>query len=157
NSMGAVLQTLHADHQASARNLLHYVGLRRHDIRALQVELSALGLSSLGRSEACLLTTLERVVTTLAQLAEQAPPKLAERPVRFDEGRTILTRNTAALFGPEQTGRPVRIMVTMSSEAAHSYDHVRSLIASGMDCMRINCAHDDATAWARMIEHLRRA
>jgi pyruvate kinase len=26
-----------------------------------------------------------------------------------------------------------------------------------MDCMRINCAHDDATTWARMIEHLRRA
>jgi pyruvate kinase len=26
-----------------------------------------------------------------------------------------------------------------------------------MDCMRINCAHDDATAWAGMIAHLHRA
>ena len=26
-----------------------------------------------------------------------------------------------------------------------------------MDCMRINCAHDDAATWLRMIEHLRHA
>jgi pyruvate kinase len=26
-----------------------------------------------------------------------------------------------------------------------------------MDCMRINCAHDDAKAWLKMIEHLQRA
>jgi len=26
-----------------------------------------------------------------------------------------------------------------------------------MNCMRINCAHDDADTWVRMIEHLRRA
>ena len=26
-----------------------------------------------------------------------------------------------------------------------------------MDCMRINCAHDDVATWLRMIEHLRRA
>jgi hypothetical protein len=26
-----------------------------------------------------------------------------------------------------------------------------------MDCMRINCAHDDAGAWTRMLQHLRRA
>jgi pyruvate kinase len=26
-----------------------------------------------------------------------------------------------------------------------------------MDCMRINCAHDNAAAWLRIIEHLRRA
>lgn len=48
-------------------------------------------------------------------------------------------------------------MVTMSTEAAQDYDLVRSLLASGMDCMRINCAHDDAHAWANMVAHLRRA
>ncbi len=26
-----------------------------------------------------------------------------------------------------------------------------------MDCMRINCAHDDSAAWARMVAHLRAA
>ena len=48
-------------------------------------------------------------------------------------------------------------MVTMPGEAAADYVIIRDLVAAGMDCMRINCAHDDATAWAQMIEHLRRA
>jgi pyruvate kinase len=48
-------------------------------------------------------------------------------------------------------------MVTMPSEAAENYLLVQNLLQQGMDCMRINCAHDDAAAWLRMIEHLRRA
>jgi pyruvate kinase len=48
-------------------------------------------------------------------------------------------------------------MVTMPSEAASDYVLVRELLASGMNCMRINSAHDDEIAWARMIENLRRA
>src|SRR5262245_5834148 len=48
-------------------------------------------------------------------------------------------------------------MVTMPSEAAADYALVRELLASGMDCMRINCAHDRPPAWAAMIAHLRRA
>jgi pyruvate kinase len=38
-------------HRLSATNLAHYLGLRKRDIRSLQLELAALGLSSLGRSE----------------------------------------------------------------------------------------------------------
>ena len=61
------------------------------------------------------------------------------------------------VFGPAPVGRGVRIMVTMPSEAADDYLLVHNLLQQGMDCMRINCAHDDAAAWLRMIEHLRRA
>ena len=43
------LQTIHSNFRDSARNLLHYLALRRHDLRPLQVALAALGLSSLGR------------------------------------------------------------------------------------------------------------
>ena len=45
--------------RGSARNLVHYLALRRHDIRPLQVELSALGLSSLGRLEAHVLASIQ--------------------------------------------------------------------------------------------------
>jgi pyruvate kinase len=51
----------------------------------------------------------------------------------------------------------VRIMVTMPSEAATDAVLVRELVKSGMDIMRINCAHDDANAWAGMIGNLRKA
>jgi pyruvate kinase len=48
-------------------------------------------------------------------------------------------------------------MVTMPAEAAADYDFVRTLIVNGMDCMRINCAYDDASVWSKMIVHARRA
>ena len=40
------------EYLASARNLAHYVALRRHELRELQLELMPWGLSSLGRCEA---------------------------------------------------------------------------------------------------------
>ena len=45
------LELVHSDFYDSAVNLLHYLALRRHDMRALQCQLSELGLSSLGRAE----------------------------------------------------------------------------------------------------------
>jgi pyruvate kinase len=46
-----------ATDSSSARNLLHYMALRRHDIRELQDQLTVVGLPSLGRSEACVLAS----------------------------------------------------------------------------------------------------
>ena len=45
----------------------------------------------------------------------------------------------------------------MSSEAADDYGLVRDLVAHGMNCMRINCAHDTPEIWSRMVNHLERA
>ena len=78
-------------------------------------------------------------------------------PLTKDEGEVLLAAHTDGLFGPAPEGRTVRIMVTMPGEAAADYVLIRDLIGAGMDCMRINCAHDDATTWGRIIEHLRRA
>ena len=158
-STRAILDGVHELHQPSARNLLHYLAFRRQDVRELQGQLASIGLSSLGRSEACILMTLQQVLAILGRLTDQdVPPVIQSEPsVCFEEGQELLARNTIAVLGPEPAGRPVRIMVTMSTEAAHSYEHVRGLLESGMDCMRINCAHDDAGVWKQMIDHLRRA
>jgi pyruvate kinase len=48
-------------------------------------------------------------------------------------------------------------MVTMPAEAASDYRLVRELVEGGMDCARINCAHESPAEWARMIAHLHRA
>ena len=45
----------------------------------------------------------------------------------------------------------------MPTEAAHAYTLVHSLLKHGMNCMRINCAHDSPVEWRQMIENLRRA
>ena len=73
------------------------------------------------------------------------------------EGKSLLKEHTDHLFGPEPLTRMVRIMVTMSTEAASDPDLVRQLVESGMDCMRINCAHDHPGVWAGMIANLKSA
>ena len=45
-------------------------------------------------------------------------------------------------------------MATLPSEAATDAALVQRLLEAGMDCARINCAHDDAEAWARMIANI---
>ncbi len=142
----------------SASNLLHYLAVRQHDVRRLQVELSALGLSSLGRMEAHTLATLNAVLVALHSLAGRAQPQHApDPPVDFVTGPLILRERTQMLLGMPSGKRSVRIMVTMPSEAAASYRLVRELLGAGMDVMRINCAHDGPDAWLAMIENLRRA
>ncbi len=45
-------------------------------------------------------------------------------------------------------------MATLPTEAVGDHGVVRSLIAAGAGCVRINCAHDDALAWRRMASHV---
>ncbi|OAI52937.1 hypothetical protein AYO44_04620 [Planctomycetaceae bacterium SCGC AG-212-F19] len=133
-------------HAASARNLLHYLALRRHDVRRQQERLATLGLSSLGRAEAHVLASLDAVLRLLHRLAGRAAPAHVPPAVGFAEGPALLEQHTRDLLGNSPADRSVRIMVTMPGEAAGDYALVRDLLAVGMDCMRINCAHDGADA-----------
>ncbi|MDP1926881.1 MAG: pyruvate kinase [Thiobacillus sp.] len=153
------LARIHPNYQNSARNLLHYLALRRRDLRPLQMRLAALGLSSLGQAESHVLATVDEVLSVLHRLLQRtAHPASSESAIiDFSHGERLLTEHTNALLGEPAKGRKVRIMVTMPSEAADDYLLVHNLLQQGMDCMRINCAHDDATAWVRMIAHLRQA
>ena len=144
--------------RASAANLLHYVALRRQDIRSLQEKLELMGISSLGRSEGHVLYNIDAVIRILQRLAhEPAVIEPAVEGVSPPEGRKVLLSNAEALFGPREPGREVRMMATMPTEAATDYTLVRDMVAAGMDCMRINCAHDSEPAWLAMVENLRRA
>ena len=150
---------IHSEHRASASNLIHYLALRRHDIRQLQAQLASLGLSSLGRTESHVIGGLHAVMKALNQLAGSAEASLdlPDGVPTIDEGDALLEKNCEVLLGPPPPGRTVRIMVTMPSEAATDYDLVRDLVLHGMDCMRINCAHDGPEAWSGMVSNLRRA
>lgn len=146
-------------HRESAKNLVHYLALRGHDLRDLQRQLGELGLSSLGRCEGHVIPSVEqvlRVVQGLAGAAASAAP-LQAAGAGISRGRDLLVRHTEALLGAPAPERSVRIMVTMPSEAARDGALVAELLASGMDCMRINCAHDGPDEWEAMIGHLRAA
>ena len=88
----------------------------------------------------------------LCWAANGSLPCPEEPAVEIGEGTELLEANTDALLGPPPPGRKVRIMVTMSSDAATDYELVRDLVRNGMDCMRINCAHDNPEVWLGMIQ-----
>jgi pyruvate kinase len=143
----------------SAHNLLHYMALRRQDIRPLQDRLTRLGLSSLGRVESHVLATINAVLHNLYLLkGQQVPiPDTPDIQDAFDKGGECLERNTTRLFGKQSGARRAHIVVTMPVEAADDYLMVHQLLLSGMNCMRINCAHDYPEIWSRMIQTLRNA
>ncbi len=141
------------EHHSDAVNLVHYLALRRGDLRPLQRRLGERGLSSLGRCEPHVLATVESVRAAL----DGTMVRLGSATLTFEGGRAALDHNTDALFGPRPPGRVPRVMVTLPTDAAYNYGLVRHLVDQGMDVARINGAHDDPDAWVRMACHVRRA
>ena len=109
----------HPAHRRSAANLVHYLELRHHDVRDLQARLAAAGLSSLGRSEAHVLATIEEVLSVLARLNGHEPPPRAAG-IALTEGHEFLAAQRQGAAGhagrdawhadhghaPERGGRP---------------------------------------------------
>ena len=152
------IKEIHPRYGESAKNLLHYLALRQHDLRPLQDQLAILGLSSLGRAESHVLANLDTVCNTLHELAHSQEPLPGSHCsfLGLLEGRFLLRSHTEDLLGSEPPDRGVRIMVTMGTEAAEDPSVIRELVKNGMNCMRINCAHDHVDVWSRMIAHLKR-
>ncbi|MEI6712610.1 MAG: pyruvate kinase [Verrucomicrobiota bacterium] len=153
------LPAIHPAYADSARNLLQYLTLRKRDLRPLQEHLRTLGLASLGLIEPHVLASVDAALKALHSLAgKKGTPSLPDsHHLDFSKGHELLLQHTKNLLGDATPGRPVRIMVTMPSEAANDYTLVHDLLKKGMDCMRINCAHDEPAHWLRMIKHLRKA
>jgi pyruvate kinase len=143
---------------ASAANLAQYLALRHHDLRHLQRELMRHGLSSLGRFESRALVTLNTVEAALAALVDGTGPPADWPPTHeaFFRGEACLQANTSALFGGSASDAG-RILVTLSTEAAHEPGYLLEIARRGADAVRINCAHDDADDWAAMIENTQKA
>src|SRR5262249_37224033 len=72
-------------------------------------------------------------------------------------GERLLARNTRRLFGPPPEDRDTHIMVTLPERAATDAPFVETLVARGMSCARINCAHGTHAEWAAMVGHVRAA
>lgn len=143
----------------SAANLASYLAFRSHDLRDLQVELMRWGLSSLGRSESRLQPSLNAVIATLGAITGADAETLPAYPdeAKFFQGARNIEREANLLFSKPRGNRTTRIMVTVPTEAAHDMHWMKALVRAGVDCVRINCAHDDAATWQAMIHTLRLA
>lgn len=153
-----ILQKVDPRHRASAANLVHYLALRRRDMRPLQEKLAAVGLSSMGRAESHVLSNLHAIIILLQHaLRKKAQQPPASFIASSAPGADLLEINTDRLLGKPPANRRVRIMVTLSSDAADDYTLVKQMLLQGMDCARINCAHDNMDVWKRMIKQIKRA
>ncbi|MGE5388625.1 MAG: pyruvate kinase, partial [Hyphomicrobiales bacterium] len=135
-----------------ARNIAHYLALRSHDLNELQLRLSTYGLSSLGRSEADVLAALDALLATLRRLCGERASYPAATTRR--EAEHALACACQQVFGADEDPRRTRIMATLPTEAADDPKLISDLIEAGMDCARVNCAHDDAAAWGRMVDNI---
>ena len=155
--LAAELSAVHPAYASSAANLVHYIALRQVDIRPLQDRLASRGLSSLGRAEQHVLPTLRAVRSALDAFDMPGAESATGENPEFEQIRRRMQDHVEALLGGAQRGRNTRVMVTLPTEAAESYESVRDLVAAGMDVARINCAHDNQLTWEGMLRNVRQA
>lgn len=152
-----LLEQIHPANHKSAINLIHYLALRNQDIRDLQSTLGQIGISQLGRAESHVMASLVAVKNLLNKILTKKHFKKEKPPVSFKKGKKILKANTSALLGKKLKGSKTRIMVTLPSNATDDNKFIKKLVTSGMNSARINCAHDDAELWKRMIDKIHKA
>ena len=143
----------------SGINLAHYLALREHDLRELQLELSPLGLSSLGRLESKVIPALDSVIASLARICDYPDQATYNHPPcrAMLRGERILQKRSEAVLGTASNISQTRVMVTLPAESASDADMAVNLLRKGMDVARINCAHDNETVWMQMVENIRDA
>lgn len=152
----ADLALIHPSFKESARNLLHYLAVRQHDIRDLQRELALLGLSSFGLLEMHVMASLNAVSRRLEDMCKRSDDASDAMPMMKPQaGLALLQEHTRDLLGPMRDNRDVRLMVTLPSEALTDRNIVPALIEAGMEIARINCAHDDIAGWRNLIDQVR--
>jgi len=150
----AALRQVHFKHEQSAFNLIHYHALRMIDIRDLQKKLGNMGLSRLARAESHVMASLFASKAILEGFLSPNRIQIPTADLTIKQGQKLLKTNTEALLGPGTSTRSTRIMVTFPAHAADDPVFVENMIAAGMNCARINCAHEGPEEWKKMIQHV---
>lgn len=150
-----LLAKVHAEHRAGARNLVHYLALRRCDRSELQGELVRRGLSPLNGGEGSVLQALDIIASNLARLAGDVPhTQGSDWPTTFDSAQSRLSAHADDLLGPPPSARAGRVMVTVASDATEA--HIAALLNAGASALRVNCAQGDQESWLQLSQRIRR-
>ncbi len=153
-----LIESVHPNYRYSARNFIRYLKLRTYELRPLQEQLSAMGLSSIGHSERYVLANIENILYFLHLYVGrpfQGSFDLGEHPVNYYKSITVMTENTERLLGKTNQPYHTRIMVTLPERAAHDPEWIEALINAGMENARINCSHDNQDIWEKISVNIR--
>lgn len=151
------LALVHPTLLSGARNLVHYLALRRTDIRKLQADLTVLGLSSLGRAERNVMASIQAVQAALSSADQMNNDDQASNRKALVFRNKTADKHRKAILGECSKERNTSIMVTLPIEAASDDALVPELLAAGMNIARINCAHGDKQMWGAMVDKVRTA
>ncbi|WP_411030674.1 pyruvate kinase [Spongiimicrobium sp. 3-5] len=152
-----VLSHINDEYQKSALNLIHYNTFRTFDLRSTQKKLRNLGLTRLANAEGHLKASLVKTRFILYSLLGDSPMVPIKSGLSIKNGKKLLAKRTKELLGYRSKGRRVRIMVTQPAQAAQDYEMVYDMVRNGMNCARINCAHDSREIWEKIIRNIKKA
>lgn len=155
--LSGLIESACLQHRISAANLIHYMSVRRVDIRKLQNDLSNLAISSQAHSEGYVLNNLQKTEYLLSLLIGAKYPAGKFSSLDLEQSKKLLDVNSAMLFGKASVKGETKIMVTMPSEASSDYKLVYEMVRSGMHIARINTAHDSIDEWKQMLINIKRA
>ncbi|MDC6365554.1 MULTISPECIES: pyruvate kinase [Flavobacteriaceae] len=152
-----VLHKVAPNYRESAKNLLHYGTFRSFDAREMQKGLKQMGFTRLANAEGNILGSLMNLKAIIQKLYGNDSKTNSGDFLPIGAGKKLLGKNTKELFGVNGKQRRVRIMVTQPAEAANNYEMVLQMVKNGMDCARINCAHDDPQTWKAIAKNVQKA
>ncbi|MDN6309630.1 MAG: pyruvate kinase [Flavobacteriaceae bacterium] len=149
------LDNVHPNYTQSAENLIHYLALRTFDISHLQEKLDEIGLPVSPESKTSILQRLVSFKSIINSLLGNKLIMDKKTHLTEKKAQMIQARNSKMIFGTIKNKRNTAIMITQPTEAATDKSFVKSLSKLGMDCARVNCAHDDAIVWKQIIDNIR--
>lgn len=147
------LSEIHTSQLMAAKNMLHYLTLRKEDIRALQNDLHSMGLSSLASAESHIRSQLQAINQRLGKRYKVEDEEICS----FEWCQANIVHKSKKLFGERDNDFVPSLMVTFDTSFATNYALIKSLLLNGMNVARINCAHDDEAVWSGMISKLKKA
>jgi pyruvate kinase len=153
----AELASVHPAFAEGARNLVHYLALRKSYTHDLRKKLRRLGLSSLAHAERNVLGSIEAVQKAIDHLVSGDAADADALADALKQANPTADEHRHAILGPCPDGRDVSIMVTLPDEAADNPALVEEMLAAGMNLARINCGRDDPPTWERMVANVRQA
>ena len=153
----AELDGVHPAFREGARNLVHYLALRKSRTQELRTSLRRLGLSSLADAERNVLGSIDAVQLAIEHLAGDGAADADALTAVLQRASPTADEHRHAILGPSPEGRDVSIMVTLPTEAAENPTLVAEMLAAGMNLARINCARDDVSIWERMVSNVKQA
>ena len=136
----------------SLLNMQYYLNLRKYDFSHLQDDLTKVGLSSFGRSQAHMEASINVAIKMLA-LALKKEIHLPKTLLSYEQSHTIMEKNSEIF---STSSDKTKIMITVPSDYAKEEKWFSDLSREGVHLFRINTAHDTPETWNKMAEEIKK-